>query len=76
MDNPFAIIKRFAKGQVDYWRTNLRLALFGGGGVKIPEYRNISDKPVLNDPIKIGKFLDYYLQAVSPYRTTRMYNFA
>jgi len=69
-DNPFSIIKKFVKGQVDYSNATLKFILFGGGGAKIPEYRNKNDKPVFSDPNKVLTFVDYYLQATTAVEPT------
>ena len=68
------LIKKFVKGQVDYSKATLKSILFGGGGAKIPEYRNKNDKPVFSDPIKVETYVDFYLQAVCPCKM-RMFNF-
>jgi len=59
------LIKKFVKGQVDYSKATLKSILFGGGGAKIPEYRNKNDKPVFSDPIKVRTFVDFYLQSTT-----------
>ena len=68
------IIKKFVKGQVDYSKATLKSILFGGGGAKIPEYRNKNDKPVFSDPSKVLTFVDFYLQSVCPFCKVRMFN--
>ena len=41
-------------------------AFFGGGGVKVPDYRNKFEKNVFGDQRKINLLVDLFLQTVCP----------
>ena len=45
----------------------MKQAFFGGGGVKVPDYRNKFEKNVFGDQRKINLLVDLFLQTVCPF---------